>query len=73
MKKCAVTGKSYLKGNKVSHANNKTHRRFEVNLQKKRFWVESLNRWIKLRVSAQAMRVIDKKGIEEVLKEQEGR
>jgi large subunit ribosomal protein L28 len=56
-------------GNNVSHANNKTKRRFLPNLQSRRFWVESENRWIKLRVSTKALRTIDKKGIEVVLAE----
>jgi large subunit ribosomal protein L28 len=56
-------------GNNVSHANNKTKRRFLPNLHEHRFWVESENRWVKLRVSSQGMRIIDKKGIEAVLAE----
>jgi large subunit ribosomal protein L28 len=56
-------------GNNVSHANNKTKRRFLPNLQSRRFWVESENRWIRLRVSTNALRTIDKKGIEVVLAE----
>jgi large subunit ribosomal protein L28 len=54
-------------GNNVSHANNKTKRRFLPNLQSRRFWVESENRWVRLRVSANAIRTIDKNGIESVL------
>jgi large subunit ribosomal protein L28 len=54
-------------GNNVSHANNKTKRRFLPNLQSRRFWVESENRWVRLRVSAQALRTIDKNGIDAVL------
>jgi len=54
-------------GNHVSHANNKTKRRFLPNLQSRRFWVESENRWIRLRVSTQALRTIDKVGIDAVL------
>jgi large subunit ribosomal protein L28 len=54
-------------GNNVSHANNKTKRRFLPNLQSRRFWVESENRWIRLRVSTKAIRTIDKNGIESVL------
>jgi large subunit ribosomal protein L28 len=54
-------------GNNVSHANNKTRRRFEPNLQKKRFWIPSEKRWIRMRVSAKAIKIIDKKGIESVL------
>lgn len=66
---CQVTGKRPLMGNNVSHANNKTNRRFCPNLQEKSFWVESEGRYVKLRVSAKGMRTIDKKGIEQVLKE----
>ena len=54
-------------GNNVSHANNKTKRRFLPNLQSRRFWVESENRWVRLRVSASALRTIDKNGIDSVL------
>ena len=66
---CDVTGKKPLKGNHVSHANNKTLRRFLPHLQYRRFWVESENRWIRLRVSQAALRTIDKKGIDVVLAE----
>jgi large subunit ribosomal protein L28 len=66
---CQVTGRGPQVGNKVSHANNKTKRRFLPNLQEHRFWVPSENRFVKLRVSARGMRTIDKKGIEAVLKE----
>ena len=66
---CQVTGKKPRVGNNVSHANNKTKRRFLPNLQYKRFWVESENRWIRLRVSHSALRTIDKKGIDVVLAE----
>ena len=64
---CQVTGKHPVVGNNVSHANNRTKRRFLPNLQQHRFWVESENRWVRLRVSAKAMRIIDKKGIDAVL------
>ncbi|PID65503.1 MAG: 50S ribosomal protein L28 [Gammaproteobacteria bacterium] len=64
---CQVTGKGPAVGNNVSHAKNRTKRRFLPNLQSKRFWVESENRHVKLRVSAKGMRIIDKKGIEAVL------
>ena len=64
---CEVTGKGPMVGNNVSHANNKTKRRFLPNLQYRRFWVESENRWVRLRVSNAALRLIDKKGIEVVL------
>lgn len=66
---CEVTGKRAMFGNNVSHAHNKTRRRFDVNLQKKTFWVESLNKKITLNVSAKGLRVIDKKGIDSVIKE----
>ncbi len=66
---CAVTGKKPMVGNNVSHANNKTKRRFLPNLQYRRFWLESQNRWIRLRVSNAGLRLIDKKGIETVLSE----
>ena len=66
---CQVTGKGPRTGNNVSHANNKTKRRFLPNLQSRRFWVESENRWVRLRVSTQALRTIDKNGIEAVLAE----
>ncbi len=66
-KVCQVTGKRPLSGNNVSHANNKTKRRFLPNLHYHRFWVESENRWVKLRVSNHGMRIIDKKGIDTVL------
>ncbi len=64
---CQVTGKKPMVGNNVSHANNKTKRRFLPNLQSRRFFVESENRWIRLRVSTNALRTIDKNGIESVL------
>ena len=66
---CQVTGKKPMLGNNVSHANNKTRRRFLPNLQKRRFWVEAENRWVSLRVSQAGLRTIDKKGIEAVLAE----
>lgn len=64
---CLVTGKHPQSGNKISHAQNKTRRRFLPNLQSKRFWVESEQRFVRLRVSTKGMRVIDKRGIEAVL------
>ncbi len=64
---CQVTGKRPMVGNNVSHANNRTRRRFIPNLQEHRFWLESENRYIKLRVSTKGMRTIDKLGIEAVL------
>jgi len=64
---CQVTGKKPMVGNKVSHANNRTKRRFLPNLQYRRFWVESENRWVRLRLSNAGLRLIDKKGIDVVL------
>jgi len=64
---CEVTGKKPMSGNNVSHANNKTKRRFLPNLQRRKFWVESENRWISLRLSNAALRTIDKNGIDAVL------
>ena len=64
---CQVTGKGPMVGNNVSHANNKTKRRWLPNLQYRRFWVESENRWLRLRVSNAALRLIDKKGIDVVV------
>ena len=64
---CMVTGKRPVQGNNVSHANNKTRRRFSPNIHSHRFWVESENRFVKLRVSTKGMRIIDKVGIDEVL------
>ena len=66
---CQVTGKKPMKGNLVSHANNKTRRTFQPNLHSRRFWVESENRWVRLRVSTSGLRKIDKVGIEAVLAE----
>ncbi len=65
---CQVTGKRPISGNNVSHAHNKTRRRFLPNLQYRRFWVESENKWVRLRVSAKGVRIIDKNGIDSVLK-----
>ncbi len=66
-KVCQVTGKSPLYGHNVSHANNKTKRRFLPNLHHHRFWVESEKRFVRLRVTCAGMRIIDKKGIDIVL------
>ncbi len=66
-KVCQVTGKRPLAGNNVSHAHNKTRRRFAPNLHYHRFWVESEERFVRLRVSAKGMRIIDKLGIDKVL------
>ena len=64
---CQVTGKRPMSGNNVSHANNKTKRRFLPNLQYRRFWLETENRWVRLRISNAALRLIDKVGIEKVV------
>ena len=66
-KVCQVTGKKPMVGNNVSHANNKTKRRFLPNLQNRRFWVESENRWVRLRLTKAGLRLIDKNGIDAVL------
>jgi large subunit ribosomal protein L28 len=70
---CQVTGKGPMSGNNVSHAHNKTRRRFLPNLHDHRFWVDSENRYVKLRVSSHGMRIIDKKGIDTVLAEMRAR
>ena len=70
---CQVTGKAPMVGNKVSHANNRTKRRFLPNLQYRRFWVESENRFLRLRVSNAGLRVIDKNGIDAVLADMRAR
>jgi large subunit ribosomal protein L28 len=70
---CDVTGKGPMVGNNVSHANNKTKRRFLPNLQYRRFWVESENRWVRLRVTNAAVRLIDKNGIDAVLADMRAR
>lgn len=70
---CQVTGKRPITGNNVSHAHNKTKRRFVPNLQRHRFWVESEKRYVRLRVSTKGMRIIDLKGIDTVLSELRGR
>jgi len=66
---CQITGKRPSTGNNVSHAHNKTRRRFIPNIHTHRFWVESEQRWIKLSVSNKGLRIIDKKGIDSILKE----
>jgi large subunit ribosomal protein L28 len=68
-RECKITGKRPLKGNHVSHANNRTRRRFLPNLQRRRIWVEAENRYITLRLSNAALRTIDKKGVDVVLAE----
>ena len=70
---CQVTGKKPQLGNHVSHANNKTRRRFLPNLQYRRLWVESENRWVSMRISQHGLRTIDKKGIDAVLAEMRAR
>ena len=70
---CQVTGKRPMAGNNVSHAHNRTKRRFLPNLQSRRFWVETEQRWVKLRVSTSGLRIIDKKGIDAVLEGMRGR
>ena len=66
---CQVTGKKAMVGNKVSHSNRKSKRRFEINLRNKRYWLEDENRWIRLRVSARGMKIIDKRGLAAVVRE----
>ncbi|NNF40699.1 MAG: 50S ribosomal protein L28 [Woeseiaceae bacterium] len=68
-KVCQVTGKRPQSGNNVSHAKNRTRRRFLPNLQNKRFWIESEKRYVRLRVSHKGLRIIDKHGIDKVLKD----
>ena len=66
-KVCPVTGKRPLTGNRVSHANNKTRRIFEPNMQSKRLWSPALGRFVKLRISAKGLKIIDKLGVDPVL------
>ena len=70
---CQVTGKAPIVGNHVSHANNKTKRRYLPNLQYRKFWVESENRWVKMRLTSAGLRLIDKKGLDVILAEMRGR
>lgn len=70
---CQVTGKKAMTGNNVSHANNKTRRRFEVNLQTKRFWLDDEKRWVRLRVSAHGMKIINKQGLATVVSQMRAR
>lgn len=70
---CEVTGKKPISGHHVSHANNKTKRRFLPNLQRRKFWVESEKRWVSLRLSNAALRTIDKNGIDVVLAKMQSR
>ncbi len=64
---CVVTGKRPMSGNNVSHANNKTRRRFLPNLQRKRFWSPRRKRWVRLRVSAKAIKIMNRRGVDRVL------
>jgi len=70
---CDICGKGPTSGNNVSHANNKTRRRFMPNLQRRKFWVEAENRWVSLRLTNAGLRLIDKKGIEVVIAEMRAR
>ena len=70
---CQVTGKRPMSGHHVSHANNKTKRRFLPNLQSRRFWLESENRWVRLRLTNATLRTIDKNGIDTVLADMRAR
>ena len=67
-KVCQITGKRPITGNNVSHANNKTKRRFDINLQKKRFYIPEEDKWVTLKVTTSALRTINKNGISAVLK-----
>ena len=66
-RECEVTGKRPVSGNNVSHANHRTRRRFLPNLHNRRFWVETENRWVSMRISSAALRTIDKLGIDAVI------
>ncbi len=68
-RRCEITGKGVLTGNNVSHANNRTRRRFLPNLQTKRIWLAEEKRFVTLKVSARTLRTIDKKGLHAVLKD----
>ncbi len=68
-KVCQITGKKPMFGNNVSHANNKTRRKFNVNLQKKKFWLPEENRYVSLKISMHGLRIINKKGITSVIRE----
>ena len=72
-KVCQVTGKRVMSGHNVSHANNKTKRRFLPNLHDRRLWVDSEKRWVRLRLSRKGLRIIDKRGIDAVLAEMRSR
>ncbi len=66
---CQITGKRPVTGHNVSHANNRTRRRFLPNLQNHRVWVETERRWVRLRISTKGLRIIDKLGIDQVLRD----
>ena len=68
-KYCQVTGRRAMTGKNVSHANNRTNRRFDLNLQRKRFWLDDEQRWVTLTLSAKGQRIIDKQGIETVVRD----
>ena len=70
---CDITGKKPMFGNNVSHAHNKSRRRFNINLQKKKFWLPNEKRYVTLRISTRGMRINDKKGITSVVKELRGK
>ena len=70
---CQVTGKKAQFGNHVSHANNRTRRRFEVNLQTKRYWLEEEKRWVRLRLSTHGMKIINRRGLSAVIAEMRAR
>ena len=72
-RRCQVTGKTALVGNRVSHSNIKSKRRFEVNLRAKRYWLEEEKRWIRLRLTAHAMKIIDRRGLSVVVREMRAR
>ena len=72
-KYCPVTGKKPISGNRVSHANNKTARRFEPNLQEKRLWSPALGRFVRLRISAAGLKNINKRGVDAVLADMRAR
>ncbi|CAB1277087.1 50S ribosomal protein L28 [Candidatus Nitrosacidococcus tergens] len=72
-KVCQITGKRPMSGNNVSHANNKTRRRFLPNLHHHKLWVESEKRWVRLRISSKGLRIIDKLGIDHVLSDMRAR
>lgn len=66
---CQITGKKAMTGNNVSHANNRTKRKFNPNLQTKKFYLEEEDRWIELKVSAHGLRIISKKGLKKALED----